>query len=144
MDYKNYLQSNHWKKLRSEKLADCDHCQICDSRESLVVHHKRYWIGEKEARLSGKRLSIPIDPGSLLGREMKKDLMILCSSCHRLWHYYFKNRYLTHKKASQVRRLIFLGVKRDQAFMVTKTNVLYNPVFIQAKDRESLDSRSLH
>lgn len=135
MTYSQYLQSSHWQEKRKVKLSNCDHCQICDSKNNLHIHHKRYVIGEKEASLSFKR-GLDIKSGSVLGREKTCDLEVLCSSCHRYWHAYFKDRYLTHKKANQIRRLIKLSVPRKYAFMVTKNFILYSPVLLEAKRRQ--------
>lgn len=132
--YKDYLQSPHWKETRKAKLDTASHCQICESENNLHIHHKRYEIGEKEARLSIKR-GLSIEPGTILGRELSKDLMTLCASCHKLWHSYFGKRYLTHKKANQIRRLIRLGITPKQAFFVTKNNVLYTPIIKMANSR---------
>ncbi len=65
-EYKKYLQSDKWKfkreelfKLRGEK------CEKCNSIELLHVHHKNY---------------------DNIFNEKTDDLVILCSSCHRLQH----------------------------------------------------------
>jgi hypothetical protein len=140
MTYSQYLQSAHWQETRKIKLADSDHCQICDKQNNLHIHHKRYTIGEKEARLSTKR-GLNVKEGSVLGREKTCDLIVLCSSCHRLWHSYFGDRYLTHKKASQIRRLLKFRVIKDKAFMITKNFVLYTPILKEARRKlESQDN----
>ncbi len=130
--YSRYLKSNHWKETREAKLTNVDHCQICDSNDNLVVHHKRYKIENKEAENAHKRIGRKLIAGSILYREENKDLMVLCRSCHSLWHSYFGRRYLTHKKASQIRRLLRYGIVKDKAFMVTKNNILYTPVLNKA------------
>lgn len=141
MSYNNYLKSSHWKNTRKDKLSMCNHCQICDIEKNLHIHHKRYEISEKEAELSHKRLPEKIKAGSILCREEMKDLMVLCASCHKLWHSYFGKRYLTHKKANQIRRLIKYGVVKNKAFMVTKNFQLYTPILLEAKRRLSQPSR---
>ncbi|MDO8610974.1 MAG: hypothetical protein Q7R95_10620 [bacterium] len=40
--YRNYLQSEHWKNLRREKLEKNPRCERCSSYLSLDVHHREY------------------------------------------------------------------------------------------------------
>ncbi|HEV8189473.1 MAG TPA: hypothetical protein VGP83_17090 [Pyrinomonadaceae bacterium] len=68
-EYAEYLQSEHWKRLRREAITDCPECFRCGiprdlAREiydqDLHVHHKRY----------------------NLWREDLSDLEVLCRRCH--------------------------------------------------------------
>jgi hypothetical protein len=103
MDYSKYLQSSHWQETRKERLSLCNHCTLCGASINLHVHHKRYTDYETKQ--------------SILGKEKMGDLSILCSSCHRLWHLYYGEKYLRHKIASKIRRLIKLGVQVKYAFL---------------------------
>lgn len=38
----SYLQSEHWKVLRTKKLRQTDFCESCNSTKMLDVHHKKY------------------------------------------------------------------------------------------------------
>lgn len=44
LPYKEYLQTDHWKHLRSQKLRDAGgRCQLCSAeRVALEVHHNTY------------------------------------------------------------------------------------------------------
>ena len=64
--YRNvYLQSEHWKNLRKEKLELTPRCEKCKTTLSLDVHHKSY--------------------GNLYD-VLVKDLQTLCRKCHDLEH----------------------------------------------------------
>lgn len=66
VDYKAYLQSDHWKKTRVIALERANHhCQVCNSTDRLNVHHRTY---------------------ERLGSEDPEDLTVLCESCHKLFH----------------------------------------------------------
>ena len=66
IEYPSYLVSEEWAERRAIMLNRADyHCQLCNSRESLQVHHKTY-----------KRI----------GRERISDLLVLCSDCHAVQH----------------------------------------------------------
>jgi hypothetical protein len=69
--YRNvYLNSDHWKLLREEKLATSYTCEKCGSKSNLNVHHKEY----KE--LYDVKIS---------------DLQTLCRKCHDKEHLKRKN-----------------------------------------------------
>ena len=64
--YRNiYLQSEHWKNLRKEKLEKNSVCEKCGSTLSLDIHHKEY----------GQLFNVTI-----------KDLQTLCRVCHNKEH----------------------------------------------------------
>ena len=66
-DYRAYLESPQWKKLRAESLRRAKYlCQICASPQKLQVHHRKY--------------------PRFLGTEPVEDLTVLCHRCHRQWH----------------------------------------------------------
>lgn len=82
LNYKDYLLSDKWKKVRLRKLKEAGYrCEECSSKKFLQVHHKTY-----------KRIY----------KEHSKDLILLCSVCHRL-----KHNLLTDKEIEmEVRTLI--------------------------------------
>lgn len=65
--YEDYLESDHWKGKRKEKVEAAKHmCEVCGEDEiMLVVHHKHY---------------------DNLGREKLGDLIALCPQCHKDVH----------------------------------------------------------
>lgn len=65
--YAQYLQSDHWKKLRRERLEFANYaCEKCLSTFFLQVHHTVY--------------------AEDLTKITVKDLLCLCSYCHRKRH----------------------------------------------------------
>jgi len=67
-NYRNYLESNHWKRIKNKKYNSNPKlykCSICGYRKGLHLHHKTYKRIEKE------RLS---------------DLVWLCEICHKNLH----------------------------------------------------------
>jgi hypothetical protein len=66
MSYRLYLKTDHWKKTRSLALElGRNECRVCASKKALNVHHRTY-----ERR----------------GHEDQNDLIVLCRSCHALFH----------------------------------------------------------
>ena len=67
MPYQEYLQSPEWNRRRTEQLRRAGfRCQVCnEANVQLHVHHRTY-----ERR----------------GNEAFRDLIVLCSSCHSLFH----------------------------------------------------------
>jgi hypothetical protein len=62
MPHADYLRTREWEDKRREALRRArKRCQLCNSPESLEVHHRTY-----------KRL----------GDEWASDLTVLCSTCH--------------------------------------------------------------
>jgi hypothetical protein len=66
MNYKEYLETEHWKEL-SEKTKELagNLCQLCNSDGELHAHHRTY---------------------DRLGEELPGDLICLCSDCHKKFH----------------------------------------------------------
>ena len=68
-EYKKYLNSKEWKKLRQQKLksvgSKCEECGCHVSDCRLVCHHKHY--------------------DSIFEEELD-DLEVLCSKCHFYAH----------------------------------------------------------
>lgn len=80
MPYEQYLQTPHWQAVREAAIAYAGRCQVCDSAESLQVHHRRY---------------------DRLGEECPADVTVLCRLCHRL---FYLARQLPEKRGGRVVR----------------------------------------
>ena len=66
MPYAMFLKTRYWQNRRNASLELAGHkCQLCNASESLQVHHRTY-----ERR----------------GYERDSDLIVLCKSCHQLFH----------------------------------------------------------
>jgi len=66
MDYKSYLQTDHWQRFRLEAIEHCGgKCQLCGKTEMLQVHHKNY---------------------KNRGWETFDDVIVICSKCHDKQH----------------------------------------------------------
>jgi len=65
-EYREYLESNHWKEIRKKALDRAGRkCQLCSSKTNLNVHHNTY---------------------KNLGHEDLNDLVVLCRNCHKKFH----------------------------------------------------------
>jgi len=66
-NYKEYLQSPHWKTLTAAKREEAGNkCQLCNDGEvTLHVHHRTY---------------------ENIYKETLKDLIVLCENCHKKFH----------------------------------------------------------
>ena len=65
MPYNEYLQTKHWKKVRTKILDKIHKCQLCSSKYNLQIHHNTY---------------------DNLGEERYEDLIVLCEICHARHH----------------------------------------------------------
>ncbi len=66
MPYSEYLKTQEWIRRRQIALKIVEHrCQLCNSSDSLQVHHRTY---------------------QRLGCEKMGDLLVLCAECHTLFH----------------------------------------------------------
>jgi len=66
MTYTEYLQTDHWKKIRKWVLGFWDHkCSLCFSSRNVEVHHRTY---------------------ERLYHELITDLIVLCDNCHERHH----------------------------------------------------------
>lgn len=136
MEYRQYLQTSHWKKTREIKLMKVRYCQFCNSREKLNIHHKRYYL-PKEIAYHKKR-----ECGSILFKEQLEDLFTLCTSCHKLWHLYYDKEFLRHKTASKIRRLIKLGCMPREAIRFSKEQYAYTTILNILKENKYLTSNT--
>lgn len=67
MPYTEYLQTPEWQETRQRMLKRARfHCQVCNEKKVLHVHHRTY-----ERR----------------GHEEYGDLIVLCEDCHKLYHF---------------------------------------------------------
>ena len=69
MSYSEYLQTNHWQKIRRQALKRAKYkCQLCSKHNTeLHVHHKTYeHIGQEH--------------------NYQDDLIVLCKDCHAKFH----------------------------------------------------------
>lgn len=86
MNYKDYLQTNHWKQFRLVILKFWDNkCCLCHAsteyKDILDVHHRNY---------------------NNLGRELITDCIVLCRKCHEHHHTVFKNSKYTGDAKKEV------------------------------------------
>lgn len=66
MPYEKYLQTWHWKKVKSQALEYAEYrCMVCNLASPLHVHHRTY-----ERR----------------GEERPSDVIALCEECHGKFH----------------------------------------------------------
>lgn len=66
LPYKEYLKTEHWQHFRKEAVKYFQgKCQLCNSEESLNLHHRTY---------------------ENLGRETFNDVILLCKDCHGKFH----------------------------------------------------------
>ena len=84
--YREYLRTDHWRKLRNKKLKQIKLCEFCRRDWNLQVHHHTY---------------------ERIGCEWLRDLVVVCDDCHEEIHAYQKaNRWMTLTQATEaVRRL---------------------------------------
>lgn len=66
MPYQDYLQTPEWKEIREKVLKRAKyHCQICNTKKSLQIHHRTY---------------------DNRGNEDLSDLIAMCKNCHHIFH----------------------------------------------------------
>jgi hypothetical protein len=63
--YKQYLQSPHWRKFRTKIYSYVRNCAACGSEENLNIHHLNY---------------------EHLYKETIEDVVVLCRICHGSLH----------------------------------------------------------
>ena len=111
MNYKNYLESKHWKKTRAKFIERPHHqyCYVCLSIIDLHVHHKKYRTRD------GK---------PILFNETGGQLVRLCSECHNNLH----KTYVDGSSLKSLRRIASLiesGIERDMAFITYASHKIY-------------------
>lgn len=66
INYRNYLQTKHWKNIRNKIRNKYNgKCQICCSTNNINVHNNTY---------------------ERIGKEDENDLILLCQECHEIFH----------------------------------------------------------
>lgn len=66
LPYSEYLKTEGWQQRRAKALAEGGHkCRVCAAVAALEVHHNTY---------------------ERLGHERAADLVVLCRTCHQLFH----------------------------------------------------------
>ena len=66
INYYDYIKSDKWKRIsRAAKERAGYKCQLCNSKGTLNTHHRTY---------------------ENLGNERPEDLIVLCESCHTIFH----------------------------------------------------------
>lgn len=64
-EYREYLSSPAWLEKKERLISAAGKCQLCGGKKSLLVHHNSY---------------------ANIFNEPDEDLIVLCRSCHRLFH----------------------------------------------------------
>jgi len=105
MNYKDYLQSEHWQNKRKEVISkQGNRCRICNSNKNLNIHHRTY-------RQYGK---------SILGHELNLFLLPLCRDCHVLWHKYHGYKRIPFPS---IRWKLQAGISKELAFQKPSTSI---------------------
>lgn len=68
-NYNNYLKSEWWKGLRTQRLRHNKRCEACGKNENLQIHHFNY-----KFKYSGD------------AKKATKHTKVLCSRCHQAFH----------------------------------------------------------
>ena len=102
-EYRNYLNSKEWAEIRidlfNQRGFKCENCnKKFKSQKGLEIHHLNY---------------------KNIFKEEPKDLLILCSSCHRLEHKQTKSdkpifKNAKEKKAYKKRQKILKQMKHSK------------------------------
>lgn len=84
--YDDYLRSKVWQSKRRRAIRRAGQaCQVCNASRPLQVHHREYpdrW-----------------------GNEPDEDLIVLCATCHQLFHRQFRPAPLNRSlRRARVRR----------------------------------------
>jgi len=100
MEYKEYLQTSHWKNLRAQKKNR--RCAVCATNEVLHTHHLNY--------------------GNLFNVSTS-DLRVLCKRCHFLSHELFRSGILVFKNNNHHSRFALLKYAVKKHLGLTTTNL---------------------
>jgi hypothetical protein len=114
-DYADYLNSPHWRALRTNALGD-NACCMCSGREELQVHHRSY---------------------RRLGRENESDLMVLCRVCHNRVHRWLDAKY-------PQRSVCFKSERTDQAIAALSKIPRRERTPKQPKSQPAIGKRKRH
>ena len=86
--YTEYLAGKGWHKRRRKALIRTKTCRRCGSRRELQVHHLTY---------------------ERLGKELPRDLIVLCRKCHEEAHARMSEPRFDSALETTARRLAALG-----------------------------------
>lgn len=99
-EYRQYLESDHWKQTRKEALKHYGNkCFVCISKNNPNVHHRRYQRGKV----------------SILYQETMDDLIVLCRDCHAISHQ-VRRTPMKIKHLRRVKAMMALGISKQDAF----------------------------
>lgn len=105
MNYKVYLQGEHWKLMRRLRLeVDTEQCTVCGSKNQLNVHHKTY---------------------DRIGAEKLSDLITLCQECHAKYH----NK--LGKGNFDVKRIVSSSIQNKKEFTMFEVDEIYSKVTLK-------------
>jgi len=115
--YNEYMKSDAWLIIRNAALSRADnHCQLCCRTDNLTVHHNTY---------------------ERLGNERDADLVVLCATCHNVFHAKCDNR--TKEKYSNEK---WLKNKTNREYSALPFNteelILSRPKILSADDVEKI------
>lgn len=106
LGYKYYLKTTHWHNTRTRVLARHGKCFLCgcfkEPGNPLQVHHLRYY------RATYHNGNLKLD-SVLYHEDEDEDLMVLCKSCHLIWHKHHGKREITRTHAKHVRAHLYQG-----------------------------------
>ena len=86
MTLKQYYSSTHWRKFRVSLTEDQNaKCEICE-RPRWSIYKRDTKKNKKGDRKKLIRLSVHHKTYKRLGNEKRKDVMLLCTTCHDLVH----------------------------------------------------------
>jgi hypothetical protein len=88
--YKEYLDSPWWKNkvkdLTEDGSVKCEHCERMGKRRYIwcKIHNK--WEETNNKKIKPLRLDVHHKHYTNVGNELRKDLLVLCSDCHKEIH----------------------------------------------------------
>lgn len=108
--YSELLLDTRWLKKRKEIIArDSFKCRKCKSKNSLHVHHKKYFSGRNPWQYSNN------------------DLITLCRNCHEEEHLVNKIKTYTKNnktKVSRIERMISELSEEDKALQLRYDSII--------------------
>ena len=92
-NYKKYLSSGRWIRLKEQFLLPNSECRACGSKDRLTLHHKSY---------------------ENLGKETELDFIILCQRCHRRIHFNKKGNLRWHQHTLGEYQKLYMHKRRKE------------------------------
>ncbi len=88
-EYKDYLDSYKWKKIRKKAIKTYESCVLCGSENDMEVHHRTY--------------------ANFKNESITRDLIVLCSRCHAKYHYWKSGiKHQNRKRKNKTKKPIFV------------------------------------